>query len=145
MKRVQQGFTLIELMIVVAIVGILAAIALPAYQDYTIRAQVTEALVLTDGVKSAVGDYYANKGDFPTTNALAGVSDSINGKYVSTVTVGTSGAITALFGGSSVNSLISGSTVTLTPTASSSTGSITWGCSSNAANKYLPVSCRSSS
>ena len=68
MKKMQKGFTLIELMIVVAIIAILAAIAIPAYQDYLIRTQVSEGAVLTDGAKTAVAEFYSNKGDFPTAN-----------------------------------------------------------------------------
>ena len=88
MKRVQQGFTLIELMIVVAIIGILAAIAIPAYQDYTIRAQVSEGLNLAGGAKVAVTEYFQDQGVFPTTNLLAGIeaANTIKGKYVDTVT-----------------------------------------------------------
>ena len=89
MKNVQKGFTLIELMIVVAIIGILAAIAIPAYQDYTIRAQVTEGLNLAGAAKSAVAETYANNGAWPANNAAAGLGNStdIQGKYVSAVTV----------------------------------------------------------
>ena len=72
MKAVQKGFTLIELMIVVAIIGILAAIAIPAYQNYTIRAQVTEGLNLADGWKTSVGEFYAQNGTFPAGSSTAG-------------------------------------------------------------------------
>ena len=83
MKK-QQGFTLIELMIVVAIIGILAAIASPAYKDYTIREQVSEGLILAGGAKAAVSEYTMDRGTFPTDNATAGLSTaaSIDGKYV---------------------------------------------------------------
>jgi len=83
-KKKQQGFTLIELMIVVAIIGILAAIAVSAYQDYTIRAQVSEGLNLAGGAKEAVSEYFMDRGAYPTTNAMAGLSAaaSISGKYV---------------------------------------------------------------
>ena len=89
MKK-QQGFTLIELMIVVAIIGILAAIAIPAYQDYTIRAQVSEGLNLAGGAKAAVSEYTMDTGNFPVDNTEAGISAAatdINGKYTTSVTV----------------------------------------------------------
>jgi len=92
MKTLQKGFTLIELMIVVAIIGILAAIAIPAYQDYTIRSQVTEGLNLASSVKAAVAESFANEGVWPLDLAALGITGNIEGKYVSTVTV-TNGTI----------------------------------------------------
>ena len=77
MAQCQKGFTLIELMIVVAIIGVLAAIAIPAYQDYTIRAQVSEGLTLASGAKAAVSEYYMNHGAWPTDNAVAGLADQV--------------------------------------------------------------------
>ncbi|EMU0756407.1 pilin, partial [Neisseria gonorrhoeae] len=97
MNTLQKGFTLIELMIVIAIVGILAAVALPAYQDYTARAQVSEAILLAEGQKSAVTEYYLNHGEWPENNTSAGVASSptdIKGKYVKSVTVA-KGVVTA--------------------------------------------------
>ena len=91
-KQIQQGFTLIELMIVIAIIGILAAIAIPAYQNYTIRAQVTEGLTLAGGWKAAIAEYYDNNGTWPAIAALTGTLAS-TGKYVSSVTVNTGGVI----------------------------------------------------
>jgi type IV pilus assembly protein PilA len=89
MKKIQQGFTLIELMIVVAIIGILAAIAIPQYQDYTVRTRVSEAAVLADGAKTAVAEFYNTNSHWPPNNASAGLSasTSIIGKYVSGVSV----------------------------------------------------------
>ena len=140
MKK-QQGFTLIELMIVVAIIGILAAIAIPAYQDYMIRAQVSEGLNLAGGSKVAVTEYYQDTGAFPTTNTMAGVSAraEINGKYTTQVVVGALGAITVTYGGSANANLATG-TLTLTPT--DNVGAVEWACTASFANKWLPASCR---
>jgi len=143
MKK-QQGFTLIELMIVVAIIGILAAIAIPAYQDYTIRAQVSEGLNLAGGAKAAVTEYSQDRGSFPSDNATAGISDAtdIKGKYVSQVAVGGSGVVTVTFG-SGAHSVIDGKTIQLAP--ANNTGSVEWACSSSGAsiaNKHLPAACR---
>ena len=142
MKAIQKGFTLIELMIVVAIIGILAAIALPAYQDYTARAQMSEALILADGQKGAVTEYYADKGVFPGSNASAGIAaaSDISGKYVAQVAVGTSGVIKATMKASQVAAGITSTTLSLTPTASS--GAVKWACTSSAQNKYVPAACR---
>ncbi|HEZ8475025.1 TPA: pilin, partial [Neisseria gonorrhoeae] len=109
MNTLQKGFTLIELMIVIAIVGILAAVALPAYQDYTARAQVSEAILLAEGQKSAVTEYYLNNGKWPENNGDAGVasSSSIIGKYVESVTV-TNGVVTAKMKSDGVNKEIQG-------------------------------------
>ena len=146
MKNMQKGFTLIELMIVVAIIAILAAIAIPAYQDYLIRTQVSEGAVLTDGAKTAVAEFYSNRGIFPANNESAGLppnAASISGKYVSGVEV-VDGVITATFG-NEANAKIDTKTFVLSPTDNG--GSVSWTCSSttNAAtvdNKYLPTSCR---
>ncbi|EPI4300562.1 pilin, partial [Neisseria gonorrhoeae] len=104
MNTLQKGFTLIELMIVIAIVGILAAVALPAYQDYTARAQVSEAILLAEGQKSAVTEYYLNHGEWPENNTSAGVasSDKIKGKYVKEVEVA-KGVVTATMKSDGVN------------------------------------------
>ena len=143
MKK-QQGFTLIELMIVVAIIGILAAIAIPAYQDYTIRAQVSEGLNLSGGAKAAVTEYYQDRGVLPTTNAEAGLAlaATIVGKYVTSVTVtGTNGIVDVLYG-LDAHALISGKTLQMSP-VTVNVGSVGWECSSTAiANKHLPAACR---
>ncbi|RMH85302.1 prepilin-type N-terminal cleavage/methylation domain-containing protein [Pseudomonas sp. AOB-7] len=145
MKKVQQGFTLIELMIVVAIIGILAAIAIPAYQDYTIRAQVTEGMSLASGVRTAVSEVYQSTGSFPTGNGSAGVAaaTAINGNYVESVTVASTGTntgtITALFS-SGANPAITGQNLVLT--GSGSAGSVTWDCAGSVDAKYRPSSCR---
>ena len=147
MKKVQQGFTLIELMIVVAIIGILAAVAIPAYQDYTIRAKVTEGLGLAGAAKTAVAETYSAKGAAPTNNASAGIATatSIVGNSVTSVTITGSGLITILYnatlGGSPSGN---GQSVMLRPTFTA--GGVTWACNSAAGttmpSKYLPAQCR---
>ncbi|CNS07103.1 major pilin PilE [Neisseria gonorrhoeae] len=114
MNTLQKGFTLIELMIVIAIVGILAAVALPAYQDYTARAQVSEAILLAEGQKSAVTEYYLNHGIWPKDNTSAGVANptEIKGKYVQSVTVA-NGVVTAQMKPSGVNNEIKGKKLSL--------------------------------
>ena len=143
MKK-QQGFTLIELMIVVAIIGILAAIAIPAYQDYTIRAQVSEGLNLSGAAKAAVTEYYQDQGVFPADNATAGLEAAANitGKYVTSVTVGAAGQLSVLYGGLSANANIAGETLTMTPTDNA--GSVSWACAGtgNLVAKWLPAACR---
>ncbi|HFA8200561.1 TPA: pilin, partial [Neisseria gonorrhoeae] len=127
MNTLQKGFTLIELMIVIAIVGILAAVALPAYQDYTARAQVSEAILLAEGQKSAVTEYYLNHGKWPENNDEAGVasSDKIKGKYVQKVEVN-NGVVTAEMKPSGVNKEIQGKKLSLW--AKRENGSVKWFC-----------------
>ncbi|EMT6165160.1 pilin, partial [Neisseria gonorrhoeae] len=127
MNTLQKGFTLIELMIVIAIVGILAAVALPAYQDYTARAQVSEAILLAEGQKSAVTEYYLNHGKWPENNGDAGVasSDKIKGKYVQKVEVA-KGVVTAQMASSNVNKEIQGKKLSLW--AKRQDGSVKWFC-----------------
>ena len=144
MQKVQQGFTLIELMIVVAIIGILAAIAIPAYQDYTIRAQVSEGLSLADGAKTAMSEFYNNRGSFPSTNASAGLAQasSINGNYVTGVNVGTTPGIATVTYGNDANSTINGDTLLLSAITSGG-GSLVWTCRSTTLDsKYVPTNCR---
>ncbi|ENW1182316.1 pilin [Neisseria gonorrhoeae] len=127
MNTLQKGFTLIELMIVIAIVGILAAVALPAYQDYTARAQVSEAILLAEGQKSAVTEYYLNNGEWPENNTSAGVASAsdIKGKYVESVTVA-NGVVTAQMASTGVNKEIQGKKLSLW--AKRENGSVKWFC-----------------
>ncbi|HKK14981.1 MAG TPA: pilin [Gammaproteobacteria bacterium] len=142
--RKQQGFTLIELMIVVAIIGILAAIAIPAYQDYTIRSQVSEGLSLADGAKTAVAEFYNNRGTWPPANSSAGLatSSSITGNYVTDVDA--SGGKIVVTYGNTANTAINGKTLQLSPNTNG--GSVQWTCSQGSSSpvdpKYLPSSCR---
>jgi len=142
MKK-QQGFTLIELMIVVAIIGILAAIAIPAYQDYTIRAQVSEGINLASGAKAAIAEYFMDSGALPGSNGEAGLEASANiaGNYVSDVAVAANGIVTVTYNGPEVNSQIAGQTLTLTPTTNA--GSVQWAClNGSLAAKHVPSACR---
>lgn len=145
--KTQQGFTLIELMIVIAIIGILAAIAIPAYQNYVIRSQVTEGLSLADGAKTGIAEYHTVRGGWPASNASAGLAapGSITGNYVTNVNVGTHpGRITISYG-NKANAAIASSILTLS--AVSNGGSVGWTCGSSSKGttvdpKYLPSSCR---
>ncbi|HEZ6539370.1 TPA: pilin, partial [Neisseria meningitidis] len=162
MNTLQKGFTLIELMIVIAIVGILAAVALPAYQDYTARAQVSEAILLAEGQKSAVTEYYLNHGEWPANNSSAGVASSstIKGKYVKSVEV-KNGVVTAQMASSNVNKEIKDKKLSLW--AKRQDGSVKWFCgqpvkrdkakddavtaatgkgTANINTKHLPSTCR---
>jgi type IV pilus assembly protein PilA len=147
MKNVQKGFTLIELMIVVAIIAILAAIAIPQYQNYIIRTQVSEGMNLADGAKTAVSEFYNNVGRFPSKNQSAGLAPpgSITGKYVTQVDAGvtTPGKIIATFG-NEANTKIGTKVIVLS--ARDVGGSIMWNCKSVAGttvpDAYLPTSCR---
>ncbi len=144
MKKVQQGFTLIELMIVVAIIGILAAIAIPAYQDYTVRAQVSEGLNLGAGAKTAVTEFFQDRGAWPINNTQAGIDatpTNIKGKYVLSVTVTTPGIVTVVYGIDAHATLLKGKNITLTPFNAG--GSVTWTCASTSLpDKHLPAACR---
>ena len=138
MKTMQKGFTLIELMIVVAIIGILAAVALPAYQDYTIRAKVSELLLAASSARTAIAEKFQTD---PSAAASAGVGVSIPavGK-INTATVDAGGTIVVT--GSTASSSVGATvTVTMTPSFSTATGTITWVCAGSPA-KYLPASCR---
>jgi type IV pilus assembly protein PilA len=152
MKKFQQGFTLIELMIVVAIIGILAAIAIPSYQDYTARAQMSEAVNLTAGLKTPLAEWYADKGTWPTT--AASVGDTLTGKYVASVTLTGQAstpdvAVNALMKSTGTNTQIQGKYFSISTTS----GGKRWFCGAPAKTavgaalndvdpKFLPASCR---
>ena len=139
MKK-QQGFTLIELMIVVAIIGILAAVAIPAYQDYIVRARVTEGLSLSTAGKTAISEYFSSQGTIPTNNTQAGLatSEDSSGNSVDKVEINNLGAIVITFS----TPAIANSTLELRP--STGAGKIVWDCRAggNLEAKYRPSSCR---
>ena len=158
MRATQQGFTLIELMIVVAIIGILAAIAIPAYQNYTVRAQVTEGLNLADGWKTQAAEFYANNGTFPTTaQVLASGQVSSTGKYVSGISSNL-GAIQVTYG-LQANATAIGTKILVLNAYTNTNNDIVWVCGSAAvptgattpntvvastvSAQYLPTTCHS--
>jgi type IV pilus assembly protein PilA len=131
-----KGFTIIELMIAVAIIGVLAAIAIPAYQNYIVRAKVSEALTFASQAKTAVAEYYQSQGTVPTSNTQAGLATSITGTNVSAVSVGTTGMIT-------VTTSVAGATgdIEFSPTVSSS--GVTWVCTGGTlSSQYRPSNCK---
>jgi type IV pilus assembly protein PilA len=141
MKRVQQGFTLIELMIVVAIIGILAAVALPAYRDYTVRAKVTEVILAASSGKNTVAEAAQVNGSMPTAASLT--VDTQVSKYVASVAyteAGGVGTITAT--STAAEAAMAGGTITLTGTLDANTKQVTWVCGGTILKKYRPASCQ---
>jgi len=142
MEKLQQGVTLIELMIVVAIVALMSVLALPAYTDYSIRAQISEGLQLAASAKVAVTEYYQDQSRYPTDNAQAGLEapGSISGSYVDSVSV--NGPVVSIQFGSAANAQINGQTITLT--AVDNVGSMSWVCATGGIIQlnHLPTVCR---
>jgi type IV pilus assembly protein PilA len=130
MNKIQKGFTLIELMIVVAIIGILAAIAIPAYQDYLIRSQVSEGLAMASSTKASVAEFFADRGTWPANNAALGITTNPAGKYVSGITV-TNGEILITFGNDANAANLAGDTLRLRPGATAN-GDVIWQCGDRA-------------
>lgn len=143
LPRPRRGFSLVELLVVLAIVAVLAVVAIPAYQDYVGKTEVSEALVLTGGLKSEVDDLWWQKGTYVgITNGMDGIPEaaSISGRYVRAVIV-KDGSLTAVFRDQGVSPGLAGATLTLSPSPTTYSGSIRWTCTSDAPAAYLPLTC----
>jgi type IV pilus assembly protein PilA len=144
MKRIQQGFTLIELMIVVAIIGILAAIALPAYQDYTVRAKVSEVMLAASAGKTPVAEFYQVKGQLPNSGSV--VIDTQNSQYVSSVAWDGTSIVATSATTNMGNTAAQNVSIALTPATQAGSAVLNWACGPTASagmpKKYLPASCK---
>jgi len=144
MKKVQQGFTLIELMIVVAIIGILAAIAIPAYQDYTVRAKVSEIVAIAAKDKTTISEFYVSQGNMPTTPAQAGINVSAaQSQYITSITPAftSTNVMSMTYAADPAN--LNGVSGNLTFVGTGNTDGVSWTCNTGSlAPKYLPANCR---
>ncbi|UCV29285.1 pilin [Ferribacterium limneticum] len=143
MKNMQKGFTLIELMIVVAIIGILAAVALPAYQDYTVRAKVSELILASSAPKVSIAEWFQTKGSMPPSATSAGF-DVTGSKYVSGITYAVAGNVaTITVAAQAIGGSTPTGTILMTGTGDTTTGKVAWACTvGTMAAKYVPSSCK---
>ena len=147
MKNLQKGFTLIELMIVVAIIGILAAVALPAYQDYTTRAKVSEMVLAASAGRTSLSEAYAAKSAFPIAASSADYINNVSSKYVASVVYQDSSsgaqALITVTGTDALGGSANGKTLTLTGVGDTTNGTVKWTCAAGTMPaKYLPASCK---